>query len=365
MPTELGSSPVNSGNYLISCRRKKNPAYFIDPNGGKNPGGNAVRFYSSERGQNSRTLASTKGEMESTWSRPQMMALSTNRKALWAKGNRAVQIRASNGDDIEELQKKRLRNKQDRSQAARDFRVISIAVSALFAGLAVFLRYQDADLFLDEDFNLDAVPVIAGLLLAISFQYSSPYQLLIVFFGRFETERPVDWVADRLAGKGGGAGESDAVAPSQSTTAAMKAASAALIGAGGVTLAALISKYVGDTWALSLAIGTGFFSFLYEVGRPRQLNADETAAREEAWGDFEVFAETSLVRAGSCHESEIMAAFVREYPKYKDESEGEQARKQMRRFVSRWNPYAERTPYGFFKNVAFSSAFKEGMTKSL
>jgi len=255
---------------------------------------------------------------------------------------------------------KRKRSKEDRSRAFRDFKAVAGVVSALFAGLAVYLRYTDTDFFLDEDLNVNVVPIISGLLFAASFQFSSPYQLLLVFFGRFETERPVDWVAARLAGMEDPGDQASYDVPVQ-----FQVASATIIGLSGVTLASLISKYIGDTWALSTAVGTAFFSFLYEVGRPTRLSPEEVAARERTWQNFREFADASLVKAGSTHESEIIGAFVSTFPQYKEDIEGEKGRKQIQRFLSQWNPYTERTPYGFYKNVAFSSSFKEGMTKSL
>jgi len=186
----------------------------------------------------------------------------------------------------------------------------------------------------------------------------SPYQLLLVFFGRFETERPVDWVADKLKV----AMKDDITSEPQKRE---KAISALILAASGVATASVICRYVGDAWALSTAIGTSIFSFLYEIARPRRLDADQAAAQHEAWIDFETFADGGLVKAGSCHESEIIEAFVAKYPKYRSLIGEEITEKQIRRFVLRWNRFAERTPYGFYKNVALSNTFKEGMKRAL
>jgi len=258
------------------------------------------------------------------------------------------------GDDVV---KTRMKNKEDRTRALKDFRIVASLVSALFAGFAVYLNNADSEISID--LNIDAVPAIAGVLLAISFQYASPLQLLLVFIGKFETERPVDWVASQFSSRPSEwmanklDGGSENVAPSIVPL----LASQTLIASSGILLSFLISRSIGDTWALSTAIGTSFLAFLYEIGRPKRLSVDEVQKREKAWEDFQVFADEGLVKAGSCHESEILEAFTKEYPGYKNDASGEEARKRLRKFIFQWNPVAERKPYGFFKNVALKSKF--------
>ncbi|GAB5361813.1 hypothetical protein AAMO2058_000744900 [Amorphochlora amoebiformis] len=255
----------------------------------------------------------------------------------WGRGRGVVAY----GEPVGERIARRQKNKEDRARALTDVRSVAVVMSALLAAIAVYLRYLELDIEVDN-LDLDIPAFFSALLLAVAFQYSSPLQLLLVFFGKFETERPVEWVAGKLA-----------QAPNVSKPGpASKAIAAALIGIGGAVTAGAFAKGLGDTYALSTAIGAAFLSFLYEIGRPEQLSDVEAKETEEKRVDFRAFADERLVKVGSCHESEIFEAFVRAYPKYSDLANKRSSKLQMRRFVREWNPYAERTPYGFFKNVA-------------
>jgi len=73
-------------------------------------------------------------------------------------------------------------------------------------------------------------------------------QLLLLFFGFIETERPSDWVLRRL----GLAAGLDVDALDYRVPAQLQAATVALFGAGGVALAAAFQALLGDaTWAVS------------------------------------------------------------------------------------------------------------------
>lgn len=59
------------------------------------------------------------------------------------------------------------------------------------------------------------------------------------------------------------------------------------------------------------------------------------------------FAERRLQRSGRCHETEIWKAFEAENPQLRGIEE-----KFLRDMVSNWEPYAQRTAAGFYKNVS-------------
>jgi len=64
------------------------------------------------------------------------------------------------------------RNKENRARAFSDFKAVAGVVSALFAGLALYVRYSEFDLLVEEDMNLDVISILSGILFALSFQYA-------------------------------------------------------------------------------------------------------------------------------------------------------------------------------------------------
>jgi hypothetical protein len=73
-------------------------------------------------------------------------------------------------------------------------------------------------------------------------------QLLLLFFGFFETERPSDWLLRRM----GTAAGLDVEAVDYRVPAGVQAAAVAAFGAAGVALAASLQGLLGDaTWSVS------------------------------------------------------------------------------------------------------------------
>ena len=62
------------------------------------------------------------------------------------------------------------------------------------------------------------------------------------------------------------------------------------------------------------------------------------------------FADARLQRSGRCHESEILRALQREMPQFR--REGALDAGSMRQLVRNWQPDAERSSNGYWKNVS-------------
>eukprot|EP00878_Enallax_costatus_P022071 GHUV01023403.1.p1 GENE.GHUV01023403.1~~GHUV01023403.1.p1 ORF type:complete len:258 (+),score=58.55 GHUV01023403.1:156-929(+) len=125
---------------------------------------------------------------------------------------------------------------------------------------------------------------IAGALLwATALWYVSPLQLLLVFLGKFDTDRPSDWIINRLGRAAGNNVEAiDYVAPLWTG-----AAAAATCLLGGIAISALLESGLGDpTWAVSSGIGALFAAAVFEVGRPKRLTVAEAQQLEAQWQDF-------------------------------------------------------------------------------
>lgn len=183
---------------------------------------------------------------------------------------------------------------------------------------------------------------------------ASPPQLLLLFWGTFETSRPSDWLLRQLGQTAG----LDVDAIDYEVPLALQAAAVALFGASGVAVAAAFQVFLGDaTWSVSTGeqretavlelqaclhvgvvgccqgrgsatlpgssplLGAGLGALLgaamYEAGRPRRLNVEELQAKEALWQDFRRFADAELQRRGRCHETEILRALGRAQPRYR------------------------------------------------
>lgn len=191
-------------------------------------------------------------------------------------------------------------------------------------------------------------------------------QLLLLFWGTFETSRPSDWLLRQL----GTAAGLDVDAIDYQVPLALQAAAVALFGATGVGVAAAFQVFLGDaTWSVSTGeqagaaalclrgrragmpacstrcrvgqerhfsavlhaatphaspsgppgpgLGALLGAAMYEAGRPRRLNVEEAKAKEALWQDFRRFADAQLQRRGRCHETEILRALGRAQPRYR------------------------------------------------
>ncbi|KAF5836277.1 hypothetical protein DUNSADRAFT_6185 [Dunaliella salina] len=186
-----------------------------------------------------------------------------------------------------------------------------------------------------------------GLLWALSLYFASPLQLLLLFFGFFETERPSDGVL-RLLGVASGQ-PVDAI--DYEVPLAIRVVTVLGFVAAGLGIAALFRAGLGDaTWSTSSGLGACIAAGVYEVGRPKRLSVQDAQLLESQWQDFAAFASQKLQKSGRCHESEIFKQFRRSYAKYR--SEEAISDDVLRDMVRNFHPDVDRTPKGFFKNLS-------------
>mmetsp|Transcript_26026 Transcript_26026/g.56774 ORF Transcript_26026/g.56774 Transcript_26026/m.56774 type:complete len:323 (-) Transcript_26026:763-1731(-) len=188
---------------------------------------------------------------------------------------------------------------------------------------------------------------VGGLLWGASLYFATPLQLLLLFLGKIDTERPSDWLL-RTLGVAAGLPVDDL---GYSAPAAVRAATIAICLAGGLGIAGVLNAGLGDaTWSVSTGIGVCMAAGVYEVGRPARLSVTEAQTLEDQWQDFANFADARLQKAGRCHESEVFGAFRKEFAKYRREEVISDA--VLRDMVRNWHPDVERTPRGFYKNMS-------------
>ena len=170
-----------------------------------------------------------------------------------------------------------------------------------------------------------------------SLWYATPIQLLALFFGKIDTERPSDYILKRLP---------DVPAISVPIT--------ALVCVGvGTTLARGVDAACGDTaWGIASGFGALAGAGMYEVGRPRRLSPQEQEELDRKWADFYAFAEERIVRGGRCHESEVEKAFRSTKGRYRDP--GALKPGEVRKFIRNYAPYAERTSSGYYRNLSLA-----------
>ncbi|KAK9917166.1 hypothetical protein WJX75_001505 [Coccomyxa subellipsoidea] len=178
---------------------------------------------------------------------------------------------------------------------------------------------------------------------------ASPLQLLLLFLGRIETERPSDWVLRQL-GRLTGQRVDD---PAYSAPLLVRAPTVLLFAASGAAVAWAFQAGLGDgTWSISTGIGACMAAAVYEVGRPDRLNPEQAVELESQWQDFVrfAFADARLQRSGRCHESEIRAALKGEVRRFR--SPDSLSSSALRDMIRNWHPSAERTATGYYKNLA-------------
>ncbi|CAG9467306.1 unnamed protein product [Pedinophyceae sp. YPF-701] len=184
---------------------------------------------------------------------------------------------------------------------------------------------------------------------AVSLWFISPLQILLLFLGRVDVERPSDWVLGKL-GRAAGLDVDDVgyVPPGN-----IKAGAYALFVLGGLGMSVGINALVQDaTWGLSTGIGSLMAAGVYEVGRPRRVEGEEAVALENQYQDFCRFADKFLEQSGQCHESDVFVLFRREFPRYRDADSSELPDKVLRQMVRSWHPGSQRTSTGFLKGVS-------------
>lgn len=186
---------------------------------------------------------------------------------------------------------------------------------------------------------------IAAALWSFGLFYKSPLQILLVFLGRTDTERPSDWMLRRFAGD-------EDTKTWEDASGAAKAASVAFFVACGCGITAVFdAAFAGEeTWAISAGIGFTMLSFVAELGSPRRYSRSELDVLEAQYADFVCFADGALLRKGRCHCTEVSRAFRRRFPKYGDDDV--LSEKHLQTMILNWHPNAERTTSGYYKNLS-------------
>ena len=131
--------------------------------------------------------------------------------------------------------------------------------------------------------GLSTSDFIAAGLWSISLYFVSPLQLLLLFLGKLETERPSDWFMNLI---GQAAGEPVKELGYTHPKFVQNLAVAGCV-ASGLTIAAVLENTLGDaTWAVSSGIASCMAAGVYEIGRPQRLSSAEAVQLEEQWQVF-------------------------------------------------------------------------------
>jgi hypothetical protein len=125
--------------------------------------------------------------------------------------------------------------------------------------------------------------IAASILWSVSLWFASPLQLLLLFLGKIETERPSDWFMNILAGSLGLPTKDLAYEHPMY----VRAAAVIFIVASGVAIATALDTGLGSaTWGVSSGMATCLAAGVYELGRPERLSADKAVALEELYQQF-------------------------------------------------------------------------------
>jgi len=182
-----------------------------------------------------------------------------------------------------------------------------------------------------------------------SLYYASPVQLLLLFLGRIDTDRPSDWVLKTL-GRGSGL---DVEALDYEVPLAIRATTAAVFVLSGIAVASLLTWAFGDeTWAVSTGVGAAIAAGVYELGRPQRLSVEEAQAAEDQAQEFAVWADCQLSRSGRCHVSEINSAFRTDPKNGKWRSQEALPDRDIVEMIANWAPEATRSSSGYYKGVS-------------
>lgn len=192
--------------------------------------------------------------------------------------------------------------------------------------------------------NVSPGTALAAAIWSFGLFFKSPLQILLVFLGRTDTERPSDWMLRKFAP---GSPKTFEDAPG-----ALKAATLAFFVVCGVGITAgFDALFAGEeTWGLSAGIGFTMLSFVAELGSPQRYTRSELDVLEAQYEDFVSFADDSLQRRGRCHSTEVSRAFRRRFPRYSDDDV--LSDKDLRTMILNWHPNAERTNSGYYKNLS-------------
>lgn len=239
--------------------------------------------------------------------------------------------------------------------AGRELAALTVGAAALAAFLGLAASGIDG-VYLDE--VLDSEELHAGgfglgdafgaALWSVSLYYLSPYQAVLLFLGRLETERPSDWVLRRVGAALYGTSLDD---PNFEASGTVYAATWTVFVLSGASVALMLNLLLGEaTWSVSSGIGLGLAAAVYELGRPKRYNLDEKAELDAQWRDFQSFAQRRLQLSGRCHFSDISRAFRREFSRYRTKEQISD--KTLRALVANWAPGAQRSSQGYYRGLA-------------
>lgn len=185
----------------------------------------------------------------------------------------------------------------------------------------------------------------------MSLYFVSPIDVLLLFLGKIETERPSDWLLYNL-GRVSGLRVNDV---DYSAPAALRALTVLIVGLGGFTVAASLKLSLGDeTWALSSGIGSLMAAGIYEIGRPKRLTSDEAIVLEGQWQDFKAWADERCQPSGRAHQSEVINAFRKENRKYASVAVLDDSR--LLDMLRNWHPSKlDRSASGYLKNMSLKA----------
>eukprot|EP01023_Acetabularia_acetabulum_P026028 TRINITY_DN2478_c0_g5_i3.p2 TRINITY_DN2478_c0_g5~~TRINITY_DN2478_c0_g5_i3.p2 ORF type:complete len:317 (-),score=39.80 TRINITY_DN2478_c0_g5_i3:263-1213(-) len=232
---------------------------------------------------------------------------------------------------------------------------IGVSLTALVAGLLTVGRDSIEDLIYGDGLGSGILgssggDLAAAILWSLALFYATPYQLLLLFLGKIETERPSDWTLKKLGQISNlRVDDIDYSAPTW-----IRAINFSFFIVFGIITAVLFKYAVGDSiWSVSTGIGACFAAGVYDVGRPVRLSPQEAQVLEDQWQNFYKFAEDRLQAGGRCHESEIYKTFRKESPLYRDEINLSDDR--LRSMIRQWAPWAQRTSTGYYKNLSIKA----------
>lgn len=296
---------------------------------------------------------------------------------MWQEGGRVLhqtQPRASNLNVTTPSSLLLVRQHKHRPWWLLVITFIHAGTSLFVAVAATFTLFQEdlQDLLFYGSLSIGTASLgvgdIAGALLwSTALWFVSPLQLLLLFLGRIETERPSDWLLQVL-GRAAGMQyvpqrctlpcSSHSITyrqddPEYEAPLPLRAAVGGITLATGTALAVLLSGGLGDaTWSVSTGLGACMAAGMYEVGRPTRMSKEQAVALELQWQDFASFAEQQLQRSGRCHETEVFRVFRRALPKYRDIEVLDDA--VLRQMIKNWHPGVERTALGYYKGLSLS-----------
>jgi hypothetical protein len=250
-----------------------------------------------------------------------------------------------------------------------------IGGTLLAASLSALLQSNDVASWASPDTLLfgtgdaDVTPgdVTGAGLWATALYFANPWQILLLFLGArtFEVDRPGD---DLLTAFGRVAGQ-NVEAPEYTAPTALRLLTVlAFIGIGTAVSVGVSSSLGGEaTWSVSTGLGAVCVAGVVEVGRPKQLTAQEQVALEADWQEFKGWADVHLTRKGRCHVSEVDVAYKRHsvnYRRRRADASGPggaaAADTLLRDLLSSWAPQASRSSSGFYKGISLARSSAQG-----